>query len=75
MQVPSRELLIVVLKVIGNSELRLLEREIEDKRNTVEIQYLRNLLLQADCDSKGITQPVSGKLTDGKTEKALIENM
>jgi len=44
-QVPGRELLIVVLKVIGDSEPRSLEREIEDKRNATEIRYLHSLLL------------------------------
>ena len=60
---------------MGDSELRSSERETEDKRNITEIRYLCNLLLQADHDSTGTTKLVLGESTDGKSEKALTENM
>ena len=75
MQVPGKELLMVVLKVMGDSEPRSPERETEDRCKAAEIRYLRNLLLRVDRGSTGTIKPVPGKLTDGKAEKALTENM
>jgi len=53
---------------MGDSEPKSLESKTEDRRKAAEIQYLCNLLLRADYDSKGITKPVPDKLIDNKIE-------
>ena len=61
------------MKVISDSEPILPEREIEDKGSTAEVQYLHNLLLQADRNLTGTTKPVLSKSPNSKTEKVLTE--
>ena len=73
MQVPGQVSLIIVSKVIGDSESRSLEIETEKICRAVEIRYLCKILLREDCNSTGITKLVLGMRIKGNWEKELIE--